>query len=446
MTLKDLIPKIEFNRDYKSSSDRINSFLLSVITGTCILINGVVLLFTFYSDTASIIQAAFTCTLAGMILSFLYNQGKASQRIFGKNFFIVLCNLSLVVINLLFEIEAGFLFYYLAIAPLSVVLFKPGKKVSYFYSALTVASLVFSLILYSFIPPISSIRPEILYIFQWINPIFSTSLLIIITFNSSRIKSEIISDIERKNKLLTESIERELYLKLQFKSLDEFASIVAHDLKAPLSNLKYLVDRFKSSIQNQETNKLEGLNNTLESCVNNAQSLIESILHYSKANLKNGKLEHFKLVDLFLELENTFKTKGKINFDSSTAPSTIFGNKFQIEQVLLNLIDNAFHHAKYGNTIKITVKELNQGSLVFKVTDFAIGSNIETTKEDDSFEFTPTPPSGSHLGIGLSIVRKLVFQNGGEFGMETTSSIGNIYWFSWPKNQKLTVEKLVFLN
>jgi two-component system, OmpR family, sensor histidine kinase KdpD len=105
-----------------------------------------------------------------------------------------------------------------------------------------------------------------------------------------------------------------------------------------------------------------------------------------------------------------------------------------IEQVLLNLVDNAIKHAASDHPIEIEVAARGSDSVVVSVIDHGAGIHpTEMTRIFDKF-YRGGPPSGGGLGLGLTIARGIVGAHGGRMWANPTAGGGLTIQFTLPLN------------
>ncbi|TXC81332.1 sensor histidine kinase [Luteibaculum oceani] len=426
---------------------KIQQQLLNIFIAACMLVNSFVLLISLFGFENSPGPSIFTLSfiLAAFAL-YLNNSGHRNQNL-AKHYFLILCNLALIGFVLAFGQEAMFQIYFLAISQLGIVLFKGSSISAHFYVALSFGSWLFSAVITQNIAPQVEVSNEYISRFNYLNLVLVFALLVMIMGFTKRLTLGYIREIKDKNRELSEQLDREKQLVSQNKNLDEFSAIVTHDLKAPLSNLEYLFQRLKNKMPPEFKTGEEELLKHISGCMGKMKNLIFTVLNYSKGEHENVSFSKYKLADALFDVDLLLKGKGNLNIDLSTAPSHIYGNKFQLEQVLLNLVDNALKHSSSNKRkVFISATELQTDSVLFRISDH--GKPMDPLIAKDIFNFFRgfSKNKKHHFGIGLSIVRKLVIQNGGKFGMESNSSVGNTFWFTWPTEQKTNVDQLIHLN
>ena len=112
-------------------------------------------------------------------------------------------------------------------------------------------------------------------------------------------------------------------------------------------------------------------------------------------------------------------------------------NPSQLNQVFLNLINNAAHAIGEEGTITVSSK-VEEGGIVVRVSD--TGGGISPDVMPRIFEpYFTTKPAGKGTGIGLSIAREIVENHGGTIDVEKTSSEGTTFIVRFPVESDHTV-------
>ena len=116
---------------------------------------------------------------------------------------------------------------------------------------------------------------------------------------------------------------------------------------------------------------------------------------------------------------------------------TVEGDPIQLQQVLLNLIINAFDamHAMPVNHRKVVIatERNSDGAIFASVRDYGVGIPAEALERVFEQFFT-TKPKG--LGIGLAIVRSIVQSHGGTIVAENADGGGARFYFTLPASAK----------
>lgn len=217
------------------------------------------------------------------------------------------------------------------------------------------------------------------------------------------------------------------------KYKSEFLANMSHELRTPLNSILVLARILKD-------NKADNLNadqikyaSVIFNAGNDLLTLINDILDLSK--IESGKLdmqyENIKVDSIVKDMELLFAEVAgnkNINFINNITgvPDTIFTDKVRVEQVIKNLLSNAFKFTPEAGSISLKVSPgKKEGTIAFAIKDSGIG--IAPEKQRLIFEaFQQADGSTSRkyggTGLGLSISRELASLLGGEISL--TSAVG----------------------
>jgi two-component system, OmpR family, phosphate regulon sensor histidine kinase PhoR len=231
--------------------------------------------------------------------------------------------------------------------------------------------------------------------------------------------------------------------KKELEKKDEFIGVASHELKTPLTSLKGYIQLMEFQENLSEAGKIYVSKAT--SSVNKLQHLIDELLDASK--IKAGKLkfnkEKLNLTDLLnLCIENStyiyplHQIKKELQDDI-----IVCGNAERLEQVLMNLINNAVKYSPNRKEIMIRA-EKNKESAVVSVIDFGIGM----ANSDQELIFERFYRANGHvstmpgLGMGLYISSEIIKEHNGEIKVRSKLNEGSAFSFSLPLADARPVE------
>ena len=231
-----------------------------------------------------------------------------------------------------------------------------------------------------------------------------------------------------------------------------FLSNMSHEIRTPMNAIMGFLQLLQqTSLTERQRNYVQDTHRAAHSLL----QIINDILDFSK--IESGKLEieqaPFHLEEVLLNLSVLLSTAAQnknveVLFDVDTSvPQTLLGDAMRVQQVLLNLAENAVKFTQQGEVVlSIKAKELTQenASIEFSVRDTGIG--IPTDKLAGIFEsFTQAEASTSRrfggTGLGLSISQHLVQAMGGKLAVESTSGVGSRFYFTLTFARASTAEE-----
>lgn len=249
-----------------------------------------------------------------------------------------------------------------------------------------------------------------------------------------------VSSNENPTSASIETLQQQLALKgkaLKNKTLEleQFAHIVSHDLKAPLSQSKLIVHLLDKKLRMEQNNKeILELFDMLVVSTNHMSDLIDSIQRYSKSGYLDQQLSYFDLTDLLKQIISGLLVPQKMTITFDENLPLIYTNRQRLYQVLFQLISNAirFHHKSKG-TITIKFEELEE-FYSFEIIDDGPGIPEEYHQRIfEIFNRTNLRSTKSGSGVGLSIAKKLVEEGGGILSVDSKVGSGSKFKFIWPK-------------
>jgi signal transduction histidine kinase len=216
----------------------------------------------------------------------------------------------------------------------------------------------------------------------------------------------------------------------------DFVANASHELKTPLTAMRgfaetLIDDDLPGELRKQWLNSIR--TNTLR-----LQRLVDDLLDLSR--LESGgwkaKTERVELEDLFQDVATHFEeTAHRRGVALATrGAASVLGDAHGLEQVLRNLVENAFRYTLRGGEISVSV-EVGEDDATVSVRD--TGTGIPTSALHRIFErFFRVDPARSReeggTGLGLAIVRHLVHSMGGEAWAESELGQGTTILFSIP--------------
>lgn len=221
-------------------------------------------------------------------------------------------------------------------------------------------------------------------------------------------------------------------LEQQNKSLNEYAHVVSHDLKAPLRSIDALINWYiednKSSISAPGRENL----NLILSNVEKMDLLIKGILDYSSIDKQDQDVRQLPLDELVQDVFRTISIPEHIAVEVKGEFPVINGNPTQFKQLFQNLIQNAIKYNDKPKGLVVVGCEEKSEVWQFYVQDNGVGI------QPDYFEkiftvFSKLENVDNASGIGLSIVKKIVENYKGKVWLKSEIKKGTTFYFTIPK-------------
>ena len=218
------------------------------------------------------------------------------------------------------------------------------------------------------------------------------------------------------------------------EELKEYAHITAHDLKTPLRAIGTLADWLSKDYADKFDEQGKEKIRLLVTRAVQMSALIDDILRYSRVGHDGMKKQRVDLNTLLSEVIAGIDPPENIEITVENELPVMNCERTQILQVFQNLLSNAVKYMdKPRGRIIIGCAE-QDAFWEFSVSDN--GSGIEKRHYERIFKLfqTLSPCDGiENTGIGLSIVKKIVEQNGGSICVKSEVGKGSSFEFTLPK-------------
>lgn len=220
----------------------------------------------------------------------------------------------------------------------------------------------------------------------------------------------------------------------------DFVANVSHELKTPVTSIKGFIETLLDGAMEDKKNSREFLE-IVRNHSERLNNLINDLLDLSYLESKEIRIEKssFNLRGMFEEVILSYRSRLK-NKDiklENRIPENLQakGDRERLEQVAVNLIDNAIKFNRENGFVYIYCEGLKDCIKIF-VEDS--GSGISPKDIPRIFErFYRVDKARSRqlggTGLGLSIVKHIVELHGGTVGVENTEGLGSKFYFTLPK-------------
>lgn len=218
---------------------------------------------------------------------------------------------------------------------------------------------------------------------------------------------------------LEEKEKSEALLREHDRRKDEFLAMLAHELRNPLSAIANGVQLVRSPTSAEQH---QWATTVMESQVGHLSRMIDDLLDVSR--ITRGKItlkrQRIDLADVLLSAAATAtpfieERRHDLILQLAEGPFPTYADATRLEQIFVNLLNNAAKYTEPGGTIRFT-SGTRDGRFIISVKDS--GTGMPEDLLTDAFELFVQGDRGiarseGGLGIGLTLVRSLVFLHGG---------------------------------
>lgn len=245
-------------------------------------------------------------------------------------------------------------------------------------------------------------------------------------------------DITDRTKAEQKLSEQAVELRELNRLKDRLFSIIAHDLRGPIMNLKLLVNMISTGMITDA--EFKSFIPELSKKMAYTSDLLENLLYWSKTQLEGQKIDVSvfdlkKLIKSEIQYSgNKAIEKGITILDEIFPKQLVSADVHMIELVMRNLINNAIKFSNKGDTITITANKLNHATLMVCVKDTGTGMKPEIVEKLFMAETFTTLGTNNEkgTGLGLQLCKDFIEKNNGKIWAESNYGIGTSVCFTIP--------------
>ncbi len=238
---------------------------------------------------------------------------------------------------------------------------------------------------------------------------------------------------------ITERVLAQRELALSNKTKDKFFSIIAHDLRSPIGNIKSALE-FITTEEELSNSEMMELLEKLSGSAMNTYDLLENLLQWSltqRGLIENNSTYHWlsNLCEKVIKLSLNIAHSKNINIEVICSEEIkVFVDKNMFFTILRNLLNNAIKYSYENTTIFVKV-ESDDNFAVIRVIDHGIGIKPEVIPYLNQMDKTVTTyGTAGEIGSGLGLVlcHELVDKLGGRLWIESEEGKGSTFSFTVP--------------
>ncbi|CAB1059374.1 diguanylate cyclase/phosphodiesterase (GGDEF & EAL domains) with PAS/PAC sensor(s) [Olavius sp. associated proteobacterium Delta 1] len=226
------------------------------------------------------------------------------------------------------------------------------------------------------------------------------------------------------------------------RAKSDFLANMSHEIRTPMNAV---IGMAHLALKTELTPKQHDYLSKIQSSANSLLGIINDILDFSK--IEAGKLDmeavEFDLAETLDNVANVITVKAQekedlevlFNLDSQV-PNFLVGDSLRLNQILVNLGNNAIKFTEHGEivvTTKVSERSDAKVTLQFSVRDTGIGmTEQQQAKLFQAFSQADTSTTRKYggTGLGLTISKRLVNMMGGEIWIESEPGQGTTFHFT----------------
>ncbi len=265
----------------------------------------------------------------------------------------------------------------------------------------------------------------------------SVLVIFVVVFGLTRVLVDRLRESDEKRELAFRSIEHSQKL----SSIGRLAAGVAHEVNNPLAVINEKAGLMKDLVEYTgnfaDKEKFLALTGSIIQSVERCRTITHRLLGFARR--MEVEIEILDINDVvrevtgFLEKE-AFHRNIKLGLHLASDLPRIASDRGQLQQVFLNLVNNAFAAVEDGGTVSVTTWEKDMDTVAVSCQDNGHGMSEETLKHIFEPFFTTKKVHGT--GLGLSITYGIVKRLGGDIEVRSKEGEGTSFAVYLPQKSK----------
>jgi len=247
----------------------------------------------------------------------------------------------------------------------------------------------------------------------------------------------LVTQLRRVNEELELRVrERTRDLEIANRDLEAFSYSVSHDLREPLRAVEGFCEMFRTEFGSSVPEPGRRILQRIWSGASRMTQLVNDLLHFSRFSREPLHCLRVPLREIVLQTVARLQEplgERQPSVQVGDLPDC-FGDRSLLEQVLINLLSNAFKFSAGRDAPRIEVGALRQGEdIVYYVRDNGVGFDMRyADRLFGVFQRLHPQEAFEGTGIGLSIVHRIITRHGGRVWADSRPNEGTTLYFSLP--------------
>jgi signal transduction histidine kinase len=235
-------------------------------------------------------------------------------------------------------------------------------------------------------------------------------------------------------------------LKTLNEQKNKLLSVIAHDLRNPISGCVALLEVVFMDIENSSKDELVDFMEMMQKGILNAHELLEDLLEWARIQFHSVDFIPSQIDDIASDVRHTLNKlvsiaeakQIKLKQDIEDGLS-IMADKHMLASTIRNLVTNAVKFSNKDGQVLVSAKRNGNGFL-FSVADNGIGipaADIGKLFSGESGFSSYGTLGEKGTGMGLGLCRNFVEIHGGKIWAESTQGVGSTFYFNIPDQESI---------
>ena len=262
-------------------------------------------------------------------------------------------------------------------------------------------------------------------------------ILAIVIYSMFSVKQKLSKLLTEKN---TKLLESETNLKEAVATKDKFFSIIAHDLRSPLSSLTLVSEMLNENSESFSSEKMKRYINSITQTSSGLFDLVENLLSWArsqsgKIGFNAQKVSAYEIVDKLVSLLTINANKKNIVIENLILKDIYIKADINLLTLILrNLLVNAVKFTNEGGKIIVASQNI-ENNIVISVQDNGIGMSKEDQEklfriDIDTKDIGNSAEKGT--GLGLILCKEFIEKQNGKIWLESELGEGTTFFISLP--------------
>ena len=224
-----------------------------------------------------------------------------------------------------------------------------------------------------------------------------------------------------------------------------FLASITHEFRTPLSALNASVEFLLDEIDHLSKDETKDLLGSIHLSVTGLQTLIDNLLESisieaGRFTVQIHSVELGEIVDEAVRVVKPLldRRQQQLVINQPASLPLVKADAPRLQQALVNLLSNASKYGPMEQSIDLNLEIFGNGFLRLSVADRGPGiSASDREKLFHRFVRLDTVDGAQYgIGLGLSVVKTIIEEHGGEVGVAERPGGGSVFWFTLPTNGK----------